>query len=345
MSKKAVPQSKAKVARKRKSIVNSMLQSVTATRQTTESYPYAQSNHGFVDPSDPKSWLSHVPLMLFDVMPLELQGCPMSQCSTTELKAVRQLMQHHRNVHTVRTKKVLPSIYDEESFDKYLERHGACRYGKRNALYVTLPAKTERKEGVLRLKYSSCRKCGPYATPVYKLPPQHVFETPSTCVPRKFSSRNLRAAQQSVIDLTAPAIDATQPPSRILPVFSDLKELLDSLALAWWDVAPSSSRGHPLSKFHLDAGDLPTLRKGKWLSSVIVDCFAEQINATQRPIKSLNTLDAHMFSVHLNAFLATKKDNYSNVSRWVRSARIDWPSTSHTLIPVHETRNTMCWWM
>ncbi len=142
-----------------------------------------------------------------------------------------------------------------------------------------------------------------------------------------------------MIDLTAPAIDATQPPSRVLPVFSDINELLDSLALARWDGALSFSRGHPQSKLHLDSGDLPTLRKGKWFSSVIVDCFAEQLNATQGPIKSLNTPDAHMFTVQLYAFLATKEYNYSNVNRRVRSARIDRSSTSHILVPVDVNKN------
>ncbi len=46
-----------------------------------------------------------------------------------------------------------------------------------------------------------------------------------------------------------------------------------------------------------------------------------------------------MFSVQLYLFLATKEYNYSNVARWVRGARIDWPSTSQILISVHVNRN------
>ncbi len=46
-----------------------------------------------------------------------------------------------------------------------------------------------------------------------------------------------------------------------------------------------------------------------------------------------------MFSVQLYAFLATKEYNYANVTRWVRGAKIDWPSTLHILIPVHVNKN------
>ena len=147
-----------------------MLRKWIDIRQVTDGSSSTQKNLGIVDPSDPKSWLSPAPLILLDEMPLEIQGYPLSQCSTTELKTVRQLMQHYRNMHTARSKKGLPSMYDEESFDAYLGRHGNWRCGKHNALYATLSAKTERKDGLHRPKYNSCRNCGHFATPTYKLP-------------------------------------------------------------------------------------------------------------------------------------------------------------------------------
>ncbi len=101
-----------------------MLRKYTNTRTATDYSSSASNSRGFADPNDSKSWMFPVPLRLLGEMPLEIQGCPLSQCSTTELKTVRQLMQHYRNVHTARSKKSLPSIYDEESFDSYLERHG-----------------------------------------------------------------------------------------------------------------------------------------------------------------------------------------------------------------------------
>ena len=285
--------------------------------------------------------------MLLEEMPLEIPGCPLSQCSTTELKTVRQLMQHYRNVHTVRSKKGLPSMYDEEAFDEYLARHGIWRCGKHNSLYATLSSKTERNDGLHRLKYNSCRKCGPSATPVYKLPPKRIFESTNanesevsaSVSPDPASGTAHRVKQEPLIDLTVPDLESTPSTPRILPVLGDLNEPLDSLALTRWSGALSSGKGHLLSKFHLDAGDLSTLRDGRWLSSVVIECFAELLNATEASNKSVQSPGVHMFSVQLYSFLATKQYKYSNVHRWVRGARIDWPSTSHILIPVHVNKN------
>ncbi len=96
---------KSKLENKRKPSTRATSRVPCSTIHASGCIAFSRTARGFIDPSDPKSWLSPVPLMLLEEMPLEIPGFPLSQCSTTELKTVRQLMQHYRNVHTARSKR------------------------------------------------------------------------------------------------------------------------------------------------------------------------------------------------------------------------------------------------
>ena len=95
----------------------------------------------------------------------------------------------------------------------------------------------------------------------------------------------------------------------------------------------ASESSHRLSKFRLDATDLPTLRDGRWLSSCIIDYFATLLTA--QSVES----GTHMFPVYVYTFLTTKGYNYDNVGRMIRRARLDFTSSKHILVPCHVNSN------
>ncbi len=164
-------------------------------------------------------------------MPLEAIGCPLRSCSARKLRTVRQFMQHFRNVHVAGCHRVFQRLTEESEFSGFLQRYGVWRCTTHNSCFATHLAPTPRRDGLHRLKYSSCSRCGRNSAPAYVLPPPRVFIYPYAISP-----------VPSVPDPDPVVIDLAPSSSRLnLPVFGDLATPLDPLALSRWGEALDST--------------------------------------------------------------------------------------------------------